>query len=214
MCEYLAGGRIQTRTDLEAAGFSPAGISRMVASGILSKVGSRGVMLADAVDLGDNWTPAAKFYGGSPDEPRGVICLRSALILHDLTDLTVDQVEAVEIAVPHNASHRPQGLNVRVFKLAREGSFEPAGLEWREFGGYGIHVTTPARTVADLFNPRLPVGIESHLAIGALARLVAADPVEAAKVPRFCGRLGWERSMADVYEATVAASQQHRPGGP
>jgi predicted transcriptional regulator of viral defense system len=211
---HMTDGQILTRHELEASKFSPAGITRMLAAGFLTRVGSRGLILSSELNEGDNWTPAARFYGGNQDSPHGVVCLRSALLLHNLTDLTEDQVEAVEIAVPHSASYRPQGLNVRVFRLSRTAAFEPEGLQWREFGAYGIHVTTPARTVADLFNPRLPVGIESHLGMSALARLVVDDPAEAARVPRFCEKLGWERSVAEVYEAIVAGSSQPRMGGP
>jgi hypothetical protein len=212
IAEHLAGGRIASRADLEADGFSSAGISRLLAAGVLERVGTRAVMLASDWE-GDPWAPVASCYGGTEAEPRGVVCLRSAAVLHELTDLGVDQIGGVEVAVPRGMSHRHRGLQVRIVRWHRDVAFEAEGLEWRSFGSHGIHVTTPARTVCDLFSPWRPAEVESRVAIEALSRLLAQDPAQAERAVAFASRMGWGATMANAYQV-AAAAVSWAPGGP
>jgi hypothetical protein len=203
LAEHLADGRIATRAELEAAGFSSAALSRLLSSGMLERVGSRGVMLATAWE-GDMMAPAARFYGGLPDSPRGLVWMRSAAILHELTDLEQHQAGGVEIAVPQGVSHRPKNLEVCIARCTRPSVFALDGLEWRTFGGFGIHVTTPGRTVCDLFSPWRPDSVDDAFATEALARLIAVDRPEAERAVGFAQIMGWGRTVAQAHDAAIA----------
>jgi predicted transcriptional regulator of viral defense system len=94
--------------------------------------------------------------------PGAVVCLVSALALHDLT---TQVPHAVDIALKHGRrrpriEHPP--VNVYWWSLAALRN----GIEKRDFGGVEVLVTNPERTVADAFKFRNRLGFD--LAIEAL----------------------------------------------
>lgn len=91
--------------------------------------------------------------------PGAVVCLVSALALHDLT---TQIPHAVDIALKHGRrtprlEHPP--LNVHWWSTAALES----GVETRTFGGVPVQVTSAERTVADAFRYRNQLGIDLAL---------------------------------------------------
>ncbi len=90
--------------------------------------------------------------------PRAVICLLSALRVHDIgTQLPAK----VWIAIPHKARTPVTGLPVRVIRFS--GASLRYGIEDIEFEGVAARITSPARTVVDCFRFRRVVGLDVAL---------------------------------------------------
>jgi predicted transcriptional regulator of viral defense system len=94
--------------------------------------------------------------------PNSVICLLSALRVHDIgTQSPAD----VWIAIPHKARvPRIKGLRLRILRFS--GPAWTFGVQETSFEGVPAHITSPARTVADAFRFERLVGPE--IAIEAL----------------------------------------------
>ena len=125
----------------------------------------------------------------------GIVCLLSALRLHELTTQNPSEVW---LAVPRNT--RVPRLDWPPLRVLRwSGAALTDGIIEREVDGVPVRVTTPARTVADCFKHRSAVGLD--VAIEALRdyRRVRAGTIdelmEAANVSRV------RRSMQPYLEA-------------
>lgn len=96
--------------------------------------------------------------------PRGVICLVSALALHDLTTQIPHDIW---LAIPRNCE--PPRLDyppIRVFRFADE-SFA-VGIETRDMSGTQVRVYNREKTLADCFKYRNKIGLDT--AVEALKR--------------------------------------------
>ena len=115
--------------------------------------------------------------------PRAVLCLVSALAFHDLTE---EVPHEVNIALPRGAeqprlAHPP----LRVIRL-RPQSFE-AGVEVHRVDGVDLRVYSPAKTIADCFQFRLQVGLETALsALKALRKRRGFDPEQLLQFASIC----------------------------
>jgi hypothetical protein len=220
----MSDGLLRTWGGLVGAGHSRSTIRRLVEEGVLVRQGARHLVHADSVGTGDArtapLTPIAARFGGEPGRPRGIVCLWSAAVVHGLTDMAFDQLLApaspgekargIDLALPRGTSRADGGLAIRLVWWSQKESFDEGTLEWREFGGHGIHVTNPARTVCDLFGPcrgEVPRGV----ALEALARLMADNPALGAEAVRLAGKFGWGNEIAAAH---AAAEQGAKFGGP
>jgi predicted transcriptional regulator of viral defense system len=115
--------------------------------------------------------------------PRAVLCLISALAFHDLTD---EVPHEVHIALPRGAEQpRIDHPPLRVVRL-RPQSFE-AGVEVHHVDGLDLQVYSPAKTVADCFQFRGQVGLETALAaLKALRKRRGFDPEELVHLAKIC----------------------------
>lgn len=197
----LAGGKVATGADLVALGLNRMAISRLVSREVLARRACGVYVLAEHWD-GEPLPAIAARFGGAPSQPLGVVCLRAAAVVHGLTDMGWWNVPNPEVALPRAVRLGPvDQLPVRVVRLSMPHGI--GDLVWREFGGRGIHVTTPERTVSDLYAPwsgDLPDGIAKE----ALARLMTSDRRIAARAVMHASALGWGRQIAADYEAMVA----------
>ena len=140
--------------DLAQSGFSPTHLQRLYEQGLLIRSG-RGVYLPVEAQLDANGTLAEVALR----VPTGVVCLLSALQFHGLTTQLPHQVW---IALPPRA-HSPH-LDyppVRVVRLS--GLALTEGVETHSIGGVSVHVTVPAKTVADCFKYRNKIGVDVAL---------------------------------------------------
>ena len=140
--------------DLTQNGFSPTHLQRLYEQGLLIRSG-RGVYLPAEAQLDANGTLAEVALR----VPAGVVCLLSALQFHGLTTQLPHQVW---IALPPRA-HQPH-LDyppVRVVRLS--GLALTEGVETHNIGGVSVHVTVPAKTVADCFKYRNKIGVDVAL---------------------------------------------------
>ncbi len=102
--------------------------------------------------------------------PAGVVCLLSALRLHDLT--TQNPYE-VWLAVGIKA-HRPR-LEYPALRIVRFGPLaQEMGVEYYKVDGVRVRATNPARTVVDCFRYRNKVGID--VALEALRDYLKPEP--------------------------------------
>jgi hypothetical protein len=197
--EMLRGGRTATAADLAAAGIPREAVGRLVGRDVLKRCSRGYYTLAQEWD-GNPLPVLAARFGGEPCRPRGVVCLQMAAYLHDLTDMGLHQMDRPEVAVPFGGSNRTGGIPVRLIRLKDPHQVED--LEWREFGGHGIHVTGRERTVCDLFAPWSGI-LGEGMAREAFGRLMADDFMSARRVRFRAEKLGWGARVAEAYEAMM-----------
>lgn len=115
--------------------------------------------------------------------PMGVICLLSALSFHGLTE---EIPHAIHVALPRGAGEpRLEHPPLQIVRL-RQASFR-AGIESHPIDGLQLRVYSPAKTVADCFQFRSRVGMETTLAaLKALRRTRGFDPEQLLRFARIC----------------------------
>lgn len=144
------GGTMRTSEAIDK-GVHPRTLYAMREAGHLEQI-SRGVYrLTDAEPVSDPdlLTVAARI-------PKGVICLISALALHELTTQIPHEVD---IALPPGSwtstlSHPP----IRIFRFGGRSMTE--GIETRNAGGVELRVFGPEKTIADCFKFRNKIGLD------------------------------------------------------
>jgi predicted transcriptional regulator of viral defense system len=122
----------------------------MVADGRIEQLG-RGLYTLPDGDVGERATLAE----ASLRAPGGVICLLSALRLHELT---TENPKEVWIAVGHKSPISVARPRLRVVRMS-PASFAQ-GVEEREFEGIPGRVFSVAKTIADCFKFRGVVGLD------------------------------------------------------
>lgn len=115
--------------------------------------------------------------------PQAVLCLISALAFHDLTE---DVPHAVHVALPRGAEEpRLDHPPLHVVRL-RPASLA-AGVEVHDVDGVPLRVFSPAKTVADCFQFRGQVGLDTAIAaLKALRRRRGFDPEPLLAFARIC----------------------------
>jgi predicted transcriptional regulator of viral defense system len=115
--------------------------------------------------------------------PKAVLCTITALHLHGLT---LEIPRAVHVALPRGVhpsrlTHPP----LEVYHVSA--ACYAAGVEVRQVDGVGVRLTTPAKSVADMFKFRSRVGLEAALdALRQTLRRRAATPAEIDQMARAC----------------------------
>jgi len=162
VAEQRLAGMPPTFTTVQArrAGISSQAITALRERGLVEEL-SRGVFRqADAPE-----TAHADLIAVATRAPRAVVCVESALALHELID---DIPIAVQIAVPRGA-HRPRITYPPVKVWQFDASTFAAGQEGFEAApGEFVPVYSAARSVVDAMRLRRLVG--ETLALGALGR--------------------------------------------
>ena len=158
------GGIVRAR-DFVAAGVGAEQLRRLSASGELLRM-SRGTYIAAdaAVTAHHSLALAARRV------PNGVICLLSALRVHQIgTQNPFEVWMAVGIK-----SHKPR-LDYPPVRVARFSTLAlEIGVEVREIEGVPVRLTNPARTVVDCFRYRNKIGLD--VALEALREALRPQP--------------------------------------
>lgn len=170
----LADRGMARLTEIRAAGATAAAVSRLERNGKIVRL-SRGLyQLPDApIETHHALAEASKLV------PRGVICLTSALAVHDLTDTMPAKVWiAITRAGRISRNKRPPMRFVRFppRRLTR-------GITIHRIEGVAVPITDPAYTVIDMFRYRSVVGLP--LAIEGLKEVLRthkATPAELARI--------------------------------
>lgn len=174
-------GGMMRMADAVQAGIHRTTLYAMRNSGIIEQL-SRGLYrLADAPPLAnpDLVTVARRV-------PRGVVCLVSALALHDLTTQIPHEVW---LAVPRESEPpRVDYPPIRVFRFASQAF--AAGVETRDMDGTKVRVYSREKTLADCFKYRNKIGLDTA--------------VEALKRYRQQGRINAEALMQHAQTCRVA----------
>jgi predicted transcriptional regulator of viral defense system len=144
------GGVLRT-TEVIRLGVHPRVLYAMRDAGVVEQLGRGLYRLTDLPPLGNPDLVAVRLR-----VPEGVLCLLSALALHDITTQIPHEVYLAikRGAEPPRLEHPP----IRVFWFTGRAFTE--GIETRKLDGIDIHVYGPAKTVADCFKYRNKLGLE------------------------------------------------------
>ena len=137
--------------DLDALGLPSIALTRLVRQGLLSRVG-RGLYARPDRTVSEHGTLAEV----ARKHPQAIICLLSALRVHDLTTQAPFEVW---IAIP-NKAHAPK-IDYPPMRIMRfSGAALTEGIEAHRIDGVTVRVTNVARTVADCFKFRNKIGLD------------------------------------------------------
>lgn len=140
--------------EVTAQGLHPEHLRRLHQKGLLVR-SHRGVYRLARGKFSEKLTLAET----SKRVPNGVVCLLSALLLHEIgTQMPSEVWMAIKRRAP-----LPHGLRtgLRIVSIS-ESSFA-AGIEEQEIDGVRVKVYSPAKTIADCFKFRNKVGLEVAL---------------------------------------------------
>ena len=147
------GGLIRPR-DLAEQGLPTVTLTRLVQQGMLQRVG-RGLYAAPNRPVSEHGALAEV----ARKHPQAIICLLSALRVHDLTTQAPFEVW---LAIPNKA--RAPRMDYPPLRIVRfTGAALTDGIEARPIDGVVVRVTNVARTVADCFKFRNKIGLEVAL---------------------------------------------------
>jgi predicted transcriptional regulator of viral defense system len=140
--------------DLEALDIRFAELQRLVAAGMVEKVGPGLYRLAAAEP-----SEFETFALVASAVPRGIICLLSALAFH-----------GIGTQVPHEVwlgldrkARRPTRIPAKLRIVRFSGAMLTYGVERRPIAGVPMRITSPARTVVDCFRYRNKIGLDVAL---------------------------------------------------
>ena len=147
----LARAGVMRLRDLESNGFARAQVIRWAEAGKLQRVG-RGLYALPTMDLGEHEgiVQATKLV------PAGVVCLLSALQIHEMT---TQHPSEVWLGIPRT-SRTPRPSWPPLHLVWWSGVALTAGVVDMRLSGVSIRMTSPARTVADCFKHRGAVGLD------------------------------------------------------
>ncbi len=171
------GGVLRTMEAVRL-GVHPRTLYAMRDAGILERLGRGLYRLADLPPLGnpDLVVVALRI-------PEGVICLLSALTIHDITTQIPHEVHVAlnRGTEPPRLEHPP----VRVFWFTGEAF--TVGLETHEMDGINVRVYGAAKTVADCFKYRNKLGLDVAIeALKLYLRQKRGGPEELIRFARAC----------------------------
>lgn len=183
-------GPIFRTQDAEREGIPRPVLKKMLADGLLEKV-DRGLYRIVDSDITENITLLQVYRKVS----KGIICLLSALQLHDIgTQLPHE----VWIAIGNKA--RPPGtrtLPIRIIRFSK--ASETYGIQTLTLDGIQVRVTSPARTVVDCFRFRNKIGLD--VALEALREAVRGKKATLAEIRRAAEACRAEKVMAPYMES-------------
>ena len=185
------GGALRT-SEAIALGIHPRTLYAMRDAGALEQL-SRGLFrLADLPPLGHpDLVPVAIRV------PDGVLCLLSALSLHDLTTQIPHEVY---LALPRGADKpRLKHPPLRLFWFT--GPAYSEGVEMRTLDGVRVRVYGAAKTVADCFKYRNKIGLD--VAVEALRRFLRGRGAKADDLLRYARICRVEKVLRPYIEATL-----------
>jgi predicted transcriptional regulator of viral defense system len=140
--------------DLSAEGIPRTVLTRMLANGQLARIGRGLYTLPDR--------PISKHTTLSEVAsrcPQGVVCLLSALRLHELTTQSPYEVW---LAIPNNA--RTPRIDYPPLRVVRfSGPALSEGIEERKIDGVNVRYTNVPKTIADCFKYRNKIGLDVAL---------------------------------------------------
>ncbi len=137
--------------DLARQGIHRVQLLRLVEAGLVERI-SRGVYVSQGHEFSVDLAAAI----AAARVPTAVICLLTALRLHNLT---TQQPAEVWIALPEKA--RRPSLDYPRLRVARfSGDALTEGIELRKIEGVTVRVYSAAKTVADCFKYRNKIGVD------------------------------------------------------
>ena len=146
-------GLIRSR-DIREQGLPTVALTRLVRQGLLQRVG-RGLYALPDRPVSEHRALAEV----AAKHPRAIICLLSALRVHELT---TQQPFEIWLAIPNKArAPRMEYPPLRIVRFS--GAALTEGIEEHTLDGVPVRVTNVARTVADCFKFRNKIGLDVAL---------------------------------------------------
>jgi predicted transcriptional regulator of viral defense system len=140
--------------DLLEQGIPTVALTRLVSAGKLERI-SRGVYSLPDQSISEHSSLAE----AAIRVPRGVVCLLSALRVHDIGTQAPFEVW---LAIPnHMLSPKLEQPALRVVRMSGTSLVE--GIEEKTIGGVTVPVFNPAKTIADCFKFRNKIGLDVAL---------------------------------------------------
>ncbi|MGB6482233.1 MAG: type IV toxin-antitoxin system AbiEi family antitoxin domain-containing protein [Candidatus Acidiferrales bacterium] len=149
--KLAAKRQVITAADAARLGVPRTYLSRLARRGQLEKI-ARGLYTSPAFSP----TEHASLVEASYQVPKGIICLLSALRFHNLT---TQSPREVWMAIGHKA-WAPKISSPPVRFVRMSGPALQFGASEHHVSGRVIHVSTPAKTVADCFKFRYKIGLD------------------------------------------------------
>lgn len=188
----LRRGGLTRLSEFRRAGITAATISRLEATGAITRL-TRGLyQLADAdVDANHTLAEVSKLV------PKGVICLTSALAYHGLTD----QIPA-RVWVAIGPKHWRPRLTYPPMRFAHYPIDQlTSGLERHRIEGVSVPIFSAAKTVADMFRYRRTVGI--RIAVEGLREAIRERKATPAEIARHANDGGVWKVMEPYVSAVT-----------
>jgi predicted transcriptional regulator of viral defense system len=146
-------GLLRARDQLEP-GLPTVALTRRVSAGKLERI-ARGVYSLPNQSISEHRSLAE----AAIRVPRGVVCLLSALRVHDIGTQAPFEVW---MAIPHHMlSPRLDQPSLHVVRMSGKSLTE--GIEEMTVDGVAVHVFNPAKTIADCFKFRNKIGLDVGL---------------------------------------------------
>ena len=179
--------------DAAAVGVDSRALRKLVDSGAVERL-ERGLYHRSDFEPTEHYTRAAV----CARVPDGVLCLLTALSIHELGTQVPWQVW---IAIPHKArTPRLHGLPVQIVRFS--GSYGWYGIQETKLDGVPVRITSPARTVVDCFRLRRLVGLDTALeAVRDALRDRKATPREIWRTAEACRARSLLRPVLEVLTA-------------
>jgi len=189
---FRAHGGVLRTMEAVGLGIHPRTLYAMRDAGALEQLGRGLYRLADLPPLGNPDLVAVALR-----VPEGVLCLSSALAIHEITTQIPHEVHLAlkRGAGPPRLEHPP----VRVYWFT--GKAFTDGIEIHELDGVDVRVYGPAKTVADCFKYRNKLGLE--VALEALKLYLRAKRGRPDDLVRFARVCRVEKVMRPYVEALV-----------
>ncbi|MBS1714201.1 MAG: type IV toxin-antitoxin system AbiEi family antitoxin domain-containing protein [Armatimonadetes bacterium] len=185
-------GAIRPR-DLRQIGVSPSYLGHLMSRGELIR-SSRGLYTLATFELTQDHT----LVEAVRTQPKGVVCLLSALAFHHVGTQLPHQVW---LAVPFGSwIAKPSGIPIRTVVMRHDGYFP--GIERHQIEGVEVPVYSVAKTIADCFKFRQTIGI--GVAIEALREALRDRRCTRDELHRHAKALRVERVMRPYLEALSA----------
>ncbi|MCP9465108.1 MAG: type IV toxin-antitoxin system AbiEi family antitoxin domain-containing protein [Nitrospira sp.] len=147
----LAGKGLLRARDARRQGIPTVVLTRLVAAGRLERIG-RGVYAAPDAEI----SPHRSLAEAAIRAPRGVVCLLSALRVHEIGTQAPFEVW---LALPHKL--KPPRLAYPPLRIVRmSGPALTSGIERRTVDGVPVPVFSAAKTIADCFKYRNKIGTD------------------------------------------------------
>ncbi|MDF1667893.1 MAG: type IV toxin-antitoxin system AbiEi family antitoxin domain-containing protein [Planctomycetota bacterium] len=140
--------------DLTKLGMSRMAIKRLLADGVIDRVG-HGLYRLSEDEVSENRT----LVEVARRVPHGIICLLSALQFHDLTSQIPMKVwMAIDVK-----ARRPEETLLPINIVYFSGRALTYGIENHSLEGVSVKITSPAKSVADCFKYRNKIGLDVAL---------------------------------------------------
>lgn len=179
--------------DLEALDIPFTELQRLVAEGVVEKVGP-GLYRLAAAEPSEFETLAMV----ASVVPGGIVCLLSALALHGIGTQAPHEVW---LALDRKA-RKPARLPARVRIVRFSGPALGYGIETRLILGVPVRVTSPARTIVDCFRYRRKIGLD--VALEALRDAIRSRRVTVGEIVRAAEVLRAQTVISPYLEALTA----------